>query len=134
MDLIFYNPRIDLERNVVIKKWWKDHCEVPFELELLSDHAYMAYKVDKPIAALFLYRIKGCAVCWIGWPVTNKDTTKKERNLALGILFDKLHADAKALEYKLVWTISGVAPIKRRLDKLGYIVGDENVSQYWKGL
>ena len=125
--------RGSLEMNHV-KRWWAERERVPFSDSLASDYGYMAYSENNPVAAMFLYPTKGSSVCMIGWPITDPNTTKEERNLALNELFDKIHKEARLMGYKLVWSFSGVEPVQNRMIELGYVIGDQNINQYFKGL
>lgn len=114
----------------IIQQWWKQRLDINFNLEILSDFGYM---VDNN-AALFLYPVMGSKVAWLGWPISNPETSKEDRDKALNCLFDIIHKEAKELGFKYIWTTSGVSPVQERLVKQNYVVGDTNINQYWRQL
>jgi hypothetical protein len=133
---------------ITLKAWWEYHLkqrhnkEIPSGYEfpswMFSSHGYIASKQnqgeeEKDIAMLFWYPTKDSKVALVGWPISAPKSTKKERNLALNLLFDTIHKDAHDAGYQGVWSWSGVAPVQRKLDQFGYVVGDENVNTYLKG-
>jgi len=134
VELEFYIPGADDEKDQAVKLWWETRTGIGFSLETLSDHCYFAKQEGKGIAALSLFPMKGSSYCMVGWPIANPDTTKEERNFALNLLFDKMHLDALEMGYKRVFTTSGVEVVQERLTNFGYVLGDSNVNQYWKEL
>ncbi len=125
----------NLEDFKLIESWWEDRIKVKDLHRVFSAFGYLAETDEgKPIGSMFLYPVLACEVALIGWPCTSPDSTADERDLALEVLFDVLHEEAKRSGYKFMWTMSGVPPMQKRFLEQGYVVGDTNINQYWKEL
>lgn len=117
-----------------VKLWWTERKRLPFSEHLVSDHGYLASSEGTPIAALFLFPTVGSSIALVGWPISSPHTVKCERDIALNELFDTIHAEARSMGFKMLWSFSGVLPVQERLTDLGYVAGDRDVVQYYKVL
>ena len=119
-----------------IASWWIDRESTIPSRHLFSDIGFMATddQTQEPICAIFMYPTHGSSICVIGWPVTNPNTNKEQRSKALDSVLEATHSEAKKMGYSYIWTTSGVKPVEERLTKHGYLIGDVNINQYWKGL
>ena len=125
--------RSSLHEINLIMKWWSQQGD-GINPEFLSDFGYMVDVDSVPTCACFLYPILGSKVAWIGWPISDPESKKEDRDLALNLLFARMHTDALEMGYKWIWTTSGLEHVQGRLKRLGYIEADTNINQYWKEL
>lgn len=117
----------------MLQQWWHSKHALDFNLDLLSETGVLAYVEDVAIAAAFLY-LTNSKVAWIGWPVSDPESSKELRDVALNEIFENLHQTARDYDYTLIWTVSGIPALQKRYEELGYLLGDENVNQYFKPL
>lgn len=122
------------EDMLLVKDWWFLREDIVFSSDILSDHGYMAEIDGEPAVAMFFFPVQGSKVAWMGWPISDPDTDKEQRSLALTLLFDTIHEDAKSMGYSVIFTISGLSHVQERLVDHGYLVGDTNVNQFWRAL
>ena len=115
----------------LIKDWWLARQGLDVPSELLSESGFVAVLNEEPVAAVFIYPTIGSKVMMFGWPIARPDSEKEARGKAIDFLFDEIRAEAKRQEYKLLWTVSGVEPVQTRLIKHGFVIGDQQINQYW---
>ena len=127
-------PYKEAAHGELVSGWWRARFDQPLPLDVLSESGYVAFNrgSGRPIAALWLYPIKGSKVAWIGWPLADPESNKEERTAALDALYDIIHVRAKEAGYRYIWTTSNTPPVESRLKGYGYVIGDKNVNQYWK--
>jgi len=116
-----------------LKRAWESRQGIDFPVRLLSDTGLVVVNGIYPVAAAFLYKTNS-KVAWLGWPITEPESTPEARSEALNMIFEKLHVMAKLEDYELIWTTSGIPALQERLEELGYKVGDEGINQYFKEL
>jgi len=123
--------KLDLNKDYhIVEDWWKQRHWTPVAKEALSTIGYI---VDD-IAAMWLYLSVGSKLAWIGFPIANPNTTKEQRNDAIDLLFNTIHEYAKINGYDFIITTSNIPAVINRIEKIGYIKGDENVSHFWRKL
>jgi hypothetical protein len=127
--------KFDLDNDYSIAEaWWKDRDWKPVPKGMLSKSGLMAVENNKPVAACWLYPIAGSELCWVGFPIADKNIDKELRNKALDFIFHGLHEHARSLGYKYIITTTNLEHVKKRLENYGYVKGDENITQYVGGL
>jgi hypothetical protein len=75
----------------------------------------------------FLYKTDS-KICWLEWVVSNPDSPKEERNLALNELIDKLCDDAQKLGFKAIFTSVEHEGLLERYKKLGFNTTDKSMT------
>lgn len=121
------------EFDPVVRKWWGQRQDLDFPLEILPPTGLMAMKEDRKVAALFIYETNSL-VAILGWPISDPESSKDERDVALDMLFKAAHEKLTNRGFLKIWTTSGVPALQDRMEELGYVVGDKNINQYWKDL
>lgn len=112
--------------------WWLERTGKPMLRELLSDYGFMAVDEDgTPRAAMFFFPTMGTEVAFVGWPISPRSTIREERDLALPLLFTEIHKLAKGLGYIFLTSYASTPGVNARLKEQGYLLGDENVNQYY---
>ena len=117
----------------LISLWWKDKTDVQVE-QTMTDHGFMVFSDDRPIAAVFLYPVYGCKMAMIGFPIANPLVFKEERRMALAALVAEVERAAKTLQYDYLLSYAGSNGAKEMFNRLGYVKGDENVINFVKKL
>lgn len=125
-----YNPDY---HNGFIQKWWESRQDIDFPVGLLPDIGKVMYDEEHPVAAAFLYTTNS-KIAWVGWPISDPESDKDIRDEALDRIFRNLHDLAKQKKHTMIWSTSGIPSLQERLERLGYIVGDKGINQYFKEL
>jgi len=126
---------ISLEKDKpYVKSWWFDRFGMEFSDYLLSAFGSTATYNGSPVAIIFAYPTIGSTIATVGFPVTDPSSHKVVRDSCLNLVYKHAHDKLKTLGYKNIWTVSGIKAVKERLDSFGYVLGDENINQYWKKL
>ena len=124
--------KFDLEKDYfILENWVKERNWPKLTKDILTEYGFLVYNDEKELAVAWLYPIKGCKTCMIGFPFSNPNVSKEIRKKALDKLFDHLHKEAKNMKYNMIMTFSSVPPVMKRVENMGYIKGDENVNQYF---
>lgn len=113
-----------------LAQWWESHTQTPLHADMVSMYGW----VVEGVAACFLYPALGSKIAWMGWPISNPESSKETRDEALDLIFDTIHKDAQTMGYRIMLTTSNTPPVQTRLEKHGYSLGDKDVNHYWKAL
>lgn len=116
----------------LLNLWWNEKTGENHSDEIASDHGFMVWNDDRPIAAIFLYPVYGCKMAMIGVPISNPLVFKEERREALSFLVAGVEKKAKSLHYDYLMTYAGSNGAKEMFSRIGYTKGDENVVNYCK--
>jgi len=112
--------------------WWINRDWPVPEIDFLPEKGIIITG-DKDICAGFLYR-SDSKLCWIGWPISDPNSDKLERREAVKVMWKKLEELARSLDYKWIWSFSGVPSVQSDFLKNGFNIGDPNVNTYIKRL
>jgi hypothetical protein len=116
----------------VIKSYWISRFKSDLPEEVMSEKGLVVEAPDgRVIASVFLYFTLYSNICFMGWPIADPVTEKEERSKALDLLFTEAPKYVKNMGYARIWTMSSVTAVDERLKKTGYLLGDQNVNQYW---
>lgn len=117
------------------KRWWGQRRGVTLSDLVLSDYGFMVLNDEgEPLAAAFLYPVKGCASALIGFPIANPDVVKEERHQAIHILTTAIELEAKKLKYSFLVSYAGNKAAAGIYEREGYKVYDTEVVNYGKVL
>ena len=116
----------------LLQLWWNDKTGENHSDDVASDHGFMVWNDDRPIAAIFLHPVYGCKMALIGTPIANPLVFKEERRAALDFLVAGVEEKAKSLHYDYLMTYAGSNGAKEMFSRIGYVKGDENVINYCK--
>lgn len=118
----------------ILLEWWKARGQNPGSIDFLSDWGVIVSDGQKPVAALWLYPMVSTKLGMIMSPISNPDTTKEQRDIALNICLNTIHEIAKDLGHTTIMGWTNVPPFEKRLESHGYTPGDKNCTHYWGGL
>lgn len=112
-----------------VADWWKSHGSTPPAEGLLSN---LGLIVDD-LAASWLY-ISNSAIAFVGWPVSNGKATPQARIKALRLLLKKQKDMAKDLGFDLVFAYTNDPALLKLYHRLGFQVGDSNMTNMISGV
>lgn len=120
----------------LLKLWWADKTGSSLSDGVMTDDGFMVFNKasDRPIAAIFLYRIIGSSSALIGFPISNPNVFPDERRPALESLVAHVEEQAKEFGYKTLVSYAGSKGAYALFDRLGYKMADEKVINYVKNL
>lgn len=124
-------PYYDKEHLPLVQKWWREQLNLDMVPELTSEFGHVSYVDGKPVAVMFYYPCLGSKIAWMGFPISDRNAERGVRDAALDQLLEEVKVSIKKLGYTLIWTVSGVKPVQKRLEKHGYKVCDTDINQYW---
>ncbi len=104
----------------LVNTWRLVRNELSIPKDYLSDYGVIGIVDGKPIAAMWLYPMLGCKMCVIEGIISDPDSTKEERKLALDVMFENIHGIAKDMEYKLIICMTDNSSIAARIQSYGY--------------
>lgn len=113
----------------------EDFCkqrELPLiEKDLLNDYGFIVFNNNVPVVCGFLYPTLGSKLCIIENVIRNKDLKdKKIIDEGFVLLFSTLHAVAKDMGYKCIKNTVENNSMKDRLQEYGYVILNENVTNF----
>lgn len=115
---------------VTIAKWWIDHDQIPYPINLLPNIGFIA---DELVVG-FLYQTDS-NVCFIESVVSKKDSNKEERQAALDKLATALIEAAKEMKYKKVIFHTQYPTLKERsMDCWGFENCDGSIERFQRSL
>lgn len=125
--------KLEVYEYSLIKNWWLGHTgDIAPEQFLLSDFGHVALSAGKPVAAMFWFPTIGSKIAFIGWPISNPESTRDERSVALDKLMFEIERHALILGYSALTTYSSRSSVAKRFEQHGYMIGDSPVTQYIK--
>jgi hypothetical protein len=104
--------------------WYFKSTGELLHIALTSNYGFIAYNGDFPIACIFLYPVTGSDSCLLGLPIANPKTDKSTRSLALDAVIKKAETYAGLLGFRIMHSYASHPAIIKRMEKLGYTVGD----------
>ena len=111
--------------------WWKSHrFPTPHEL-LLPPNVFIVSDDTHDLYCCWLYRTDSL-LAYLAYPISNLETTKKQREGALKFLFKEVGVYAKKEGFAVIYTTSPVVPVIEALTESGYTEGDLLVNQYFR--
>jgi hypothetical protein len=121
----------------LINSWWKKHSGLE-TLEsptvLFSEYGFLAFVENKPVLASFFYPLLGSDLCLWGYQVANPDSSFDERTIAIEETATAMSDFAKKLGYKIMIAYPGNKAIVKRLESVGFFLGDHTATQAFKRL
>jgi hypothetical protein len=110
----------------IVKKWWENHPNwgLAIPLNSLSKNGIIVFIGEKPICAGWLYSTDS-DLRLLEWVITNPESEKDERDVALDLLFESLLSKTNAAD-----TIIGFSEsesLKKRYLKHGFNLGDSKM-------
>lgn len=112
---------IDLEKDYeLLASWWTAREHYVILKDMLSPFGMIAYKEEKPIAAVWLYPSLGSPWAMIRFPIANPDSSKDERQEALDLVIRSLHDLARDMKCKYVLCSTNHKGFIPKLEALGY--------------
>lgn len=115
--------------------WWFRHSKVTLNRDLLSDYGFLYFDDNqRPVFAAFFYPLVGSNLCMWGFQIANPESSFDERTVAIEGLATAMCDFAKKLGYKTMAAYPGNKAIVKRLKDIGFVMGDEIVTQAYKEL
>lgn len=111
---------------------WAEKRKFPFHKDLMSDFCYMAFDGEKPIASVFLYTIISSGFAMIGFGMSDPETTKEQREVALEAVVAEAEKAAKLLNRKYIISYAGSKGAVAMFSRLNYETADLDVTQFIK--
>ncbi|MFK5981447.1 MAG: hypothetical protein QM499_00920 [Flavobacteriaceae bacterium] len=126
----------------VVSKWWNNHqilhegkkISYPLiPLSILPQNVFVVSDDKYDLYCIFFYQTDS-AMSWLAYPTSNLEAPKKNRKGALEFLINEVERYAREHNYFLLFTTSPVKPVQDALLSVGFVIGDEKVSQFYKKL
>ncbi len=106
--------------NDLISQWRIDQDSNVIPKDVLSPFGFIVELNKTPIVAMWLYPMVGCKMCLIEGLISDPQSLKENRKLALDILFDNIHLVAKDMGYKYIVCMTDNPSVAERVQKYGY--------------
>ncbi len=113
----------------VLTEWWKDWDWQPVPEVFLSPTGLMVYN-DIDICAGWIYKTD-TPICWIENVISNKNA--KDRD-AVTFLLQALEAKARTMGFKVAMTSVKNKSLIRKMENIGYIKTDTDMTNYVRAL
>lgn len=110
----------------MFKSWWTERKHVIIPKDFLTPFGFISYIDDKPISAMWLFPVLGSKSCSIRFPISNPDSTKKERNECLIDIIKKLNSLAREMDYKYVLCTTNHTGLIDKLKQVNYVEDASN--------
>lgn len=115
-------------------EWWNGkNFPPPPEMFLPKDGLIISIG-DKEVAAQFLYRDSSSPVGWAEWLISNPDSSRDERDIAIPKLLAGITALAGEYGVNMLFTSTNKDGLVKRFEADGYIKSDTNVTHLIKGV
>jgi hypothetical protein len=108
--------------------WWIDYKWEPVPLDHLAKIGLLAINEEKKIAAAWLYQTE-TAFAWFEFLITNPNIEWKEKKPAIEKLMTEALRLAARCGHKTVFTSLNHPGLIKLYQKLGFKIGDTNVTQ-----
>lgn len=118
----------------LFSKWWIDHNHVIIPKDMLSEFGVICYINKKPIAAMWLYPVLSCKWSMIRFPISSKDSSKNERNIAMDYVLNNLFNISKDMGYTNVFCTTNHSSLIKKLKKIGMTLSSEDCKHFWGAL
>ena len=115
----------------LISSWWKSRNHIVIDKDLLSDYGVIAYINNKPIGCMWLYPVLTAKWCMVRFPITDPNTTKEDRNIALDLIFENIHNISKEMGYKYMFCTTNTPNLIKRLEKYNYMFDSKDCSHFY---
>lgn len=125
-----------------VKDWWNNKS-ILYEgkrisypiipIPILPKTVFIVSNDGEDLYCMFFYHTDS-RLAWIAYPTSNPFVEKAKREGALDYLTLEVEKYAKEEGYYLLFTTSPVKPVQDCLMRVGFVVGDETVNQYYKQL
>lgn len=126
--------QIDDELYDVICGWWRDHGWPVLPKELLPKHGYIVVLDGRPVIAGFLYKDVTASFGMIEWIVADPKSTRDDRDKCFPSLIEKLLSSATECGVKLLVTTAIHKSLIGRLEKSGFVIDYDGITQLCKQL
>ena len=112
-------------------EWWEGHKFAKVSREMLPETTFVYYVKGKAVYSTCFYNTDS-GLCWVGWQLSDPNTTKEHKESGLERLFNYINTYARGLHYSIVFTTSNTPIVEENLVKTGSQIGDTNVNHYIK--
>ena len=130
---MFIRP-FDKKSDMALLKTISDGHALPeMQAAMLSDFGIIVFNDSGPIVFGWLYPTISSNLCIIENIIKNPNY-KLDVTDAINLLFEELHFIAKTLGYKFIRMSIENTSMKNRVEKLGYMKTEENVTNYMGSL
>lgn len=125
----YYTPA---DHEMIAEWWngWKWRVIPPASLPVIGA---IAYNIEKPLAAAWLYRSDSC-VAMIGFFITNPDSSARQRNAALKTVVKALTDTAFEAGYTTVFATVIKEGLAKLIESQGFNYREENSINLFKVL
>jgi hypothetical protein len=113
----------------IIEGWWEGHGGQAPDPHLFSNCG----RICDGLAASWLY-ISNSSIAFIGWPVTNPKAPKRTAMKAIRRILEDQRDLANASGASVVFVYTNSPALLKLLDRLGFQVGDRNVTNMISGV
>lgn len=128
-------PLNENDYDSILKGWWEAWDWDPVEKDFLPDDGkggIMVLDEDEPVCAGFVYTTNS-KVAWVDWIISSDTYRKKpQRREALILLVQTLTNICKNTGHKYSYALLKHSSLVEVYEELGYIKGDDNVSEMIK--
>lgn len=107
----------------MVSGWWKEHTGQIIEEFLLSDKGLIVGE----ICAGWLY-LGNSAIAFMGWPVGNPAVDGRKVYTAMEIMIQQMREIARKHGAVALLSYTNIPGILKLQDKMGFIVGDEAIT------
>jgi len=109
---------------ITLCEWWVEHKWGVIPMNCLPKVGF----VVNNICAGFLYQTDS-KIAWLEWIISNPQSNKEERDVALDLLINQLLITAKELGFKLVFTSVKHPKLKERYLEHGFLITENNSTE-----
>lgn len=117
-----------------VSAFWEERNQLVIKKDFLSDYGVVVEENGKMLAVMWLYPMLSTKWAMIRFPITNPQTTKEERDLALDLVFDNLHGIAKDMGYNYLFCTTNHPALIARLQKYNYTQDASDCVHFWGGV
>lgn len=114
-----------------IIEWWKDWGFPVMTKNSLSRNGYIVEEDGNNICACWLFFTSNSLFCTMAYPICNKKVDYKSRCKALDFLLEEIKSIAIKNNNPIIFTTVERGHLKSRLEKHGFLKGDESVDQFF---
>lgn len=111
--------------------WWESHSWPIIPLEGLSKNGVFIFDevTNRGVCAGWVFS-SDSSVAWMEYLVKNPEFTSEITNKALDLLIHELIQKSKDLGFTVLFTTTNSNALTSRYDRLGFLKGDEGMTQF----
>lgn len=117
----------------MICQWWDDWNFQKMPEQALSKRGFIVSQGGEDICAAWLYS-SDSVICWVEFYVANKKASRKNKKGAFAFLIEAIAKDARKLGFSIMFSSVKNISLMNRLEKSGFQVADEGMTNLIKVL